>query len=197
MNLRSTKWWRRSDLAVPSSLFFPDTTVITSFAIIRRMDLLNELVNGNGSWCATVADECRIGARKAGLEDMGKAGDTFGSPIYPDAAEQVDLRVLQSQMMGPGDTRSSHLGESETIAIISGRGLKAAFITDDNGARRHAKLQEIPTYSTWDILKLGVRTKKLPVEQFHQHHHELMGADRGHPPCGHGRASVEAWLEKS
>lgn len=41
-----------------AKLFLPDNTVLINFAIIGRMDLLAELLNGQGSWCLSISREC-------------------------------------------------------------------------------------------------------------------------------------------
>ncbi|WP_307297340.1 hypothetical protein [Microbacterium natoriense] len=167
---------------------------MSNFALIDQMALLETLVNGNGAWCATVASECSTGATKPGLEKMAIARSIFGEPIYATPAEHVDIIVLQDQMRQPGDRDTAHLGESETIAIIISRQLRAAFVTDDRDAQRQAALRGIPVYSTWHILKLGVATGHLTSEDFLAAYQTLVDADRGHPPCGRGESSVAAWI---
>lgn len=158
------------------------------------MPLLSIIVSGNGAWCATVAGECAAGASLPGLSAMSSAASIFGAPLYPDAAEHVNILVLQDQMRGPGDLNTSHLGEAETITIITSRQLSAAFVTDDRDAARHASSQGIATYSTWHILKLAVATGHLSLTDFHVAYAVLVAAGRGHPPCSRNRASVETWL---
>jgi hypothetical protein len=102
---------------------FPDNTVLVSFAIINRMDLLNRLANGNGTWCATVATECAQSARLRELAALDGAREIFGEPLFPDDAEYQDIQVLRDELAGPGDQPTSHLGEAETIAIIVRRQL--------------------------------------------------------------------------
>lgn len=156
--------------------------------------MLEAVINGKGAWCASVASECSEGALKPGLEDMAQAHQIFGNPLFPDAAEHVNLLVLRDQMLQPGDRRSAHLGEAETITIITSRNLTAAFVTDDKEAQRQARAQQIPVYSTWHILKLAVKTKKLSDLEFWTAYNTLVGVNRGHPPCGRDSASVNAWL---
>ena len=158
------------------------------------MGLLAAIVNGNGAWCATVSSECAAGALKPGLEEMAQAPGIFGDPLYPDAAEHVNVLVLQDRMRQPGDRPTAHLGEAETITIITGRQLTAAFVTDDKDAQRQARSQGIPVYNTWHILKLAVVTGKLSAVDFQAAYVTLVEAKRGHPPCGRDRASVSAWL---
>lgn len=126
---------------------------------------------------------------------MSRAGEIFGVPLYPAGAEHVDIRVLQEQMLQPGDDKSrAHLGEAETITIIARRGLTAAFVTDDRNAQREARSREIPVYTTWHILKLAVKAGKLSVEEFLIAYETLVRAERGHPPCARGIIGVTAWV---
>lgn len=158
------------------------------------MPLLEAVVGQNGRWCATVASECARGAVVPGLEGMGEAGAIFGSPLYPDAAEHVNVLLLQEQMMQPGDGATAHLGEAETITLINSRRLHAAFVTDDREAMRQAKLHDIPSYTTWHVLKLAVGTNLLDDADFFVAYDSLVSEMRGHPPCSRSKASVAAWL---
>lgn len=186
---------KRSASKLADFLFVPDTTVVSNFALIDRMALLDEVVRDHGAWCATVASECAAGAQLAGLEQMAMAMSIFGSPLYPQGAEHVDIRTLQEQMLKPGDDKMrAHLGEAETITIISSRGLNAAFVTDDRDARRQAASRGIPVYTTWHILKLAVAAGKLSLENFLADYETLVRAARGHPPCAPGVVSVTAWV---
>lgn len=179
---------------MPSKLFFPDTTVVSNFALIGRMDLLAKIVGENGAWCATVRFECRKGASIPGLETMSEAESIFGDPLFPEGAEHIDIELLQEQLRGPGDGDASHLGEAETITIIRRRQLAAAFVTDDADARRHAESEGIKTYTTWQILKLAVATKNMSIPEFLGAYATLVAAKRGHPPCGRSQTDVRAWL---
>ncbi|OZD48593.1 hypothetical protein CH252_18860 [Rhodococcus sp. 06-1477-1B] len=158
------------------------------------MDVLSAVVRENGAWCATVEYECRKGAVKPGLAAMGEAYAIFGDPLYPEGAEHLDIDLLQEQLRGPGDSDSAHLGEAETITIIRRRGLSAAFVTDDVDARRSATLEGIPTYTSWQILKLAVAAGLMTDAEFMVAYATLVDANRGHPPCGRSPQEVANWL---
>lgn len=100
----------------------------------------------------------------------------------------------ETRLRQPGEPDTAHLGESETIAIIVNRQLKAAFVTDDRDARRHAAARGIAVYSTWHILKLAVTTGRLTVDEFLEAYRALTGAHRGHPQCARDETSVIAWV---
>lgn len=176
------------------SLFFPDNTVLNNFAIIHLMDELGELIGDRGCWCATVAGECAKGARKPELEDMAKAPSIFGDALYPVGAEFTDTQVIRERMLKPGDRDTDHLGEAETIAIITRRQLRGFFVTDDRDAAREARAEGIKVVSTWDILRLMTRSERVTVAQFHAHAETLVRAKRGYPPGWPDKAAVELWL---
>lgn len=177
-----------------SSLFFPDNTVLNNFAIIHLMDELGLLIGGRGCWCATVAGECAKGAAKPGLEEMAKAPGIFGDALYPAGAEFSDTQIIRERMLKPGDADAAHLGEAETIAIITRRQLTGFFVTDDRDAGREAKAEGIKVVTTWDILRLMVRGGKIAVGDFHAHADTLAKAKRGGPPGWPNKTAVEYWL---
>lgn len=158
------------------------------------MDELGELIGDRGCWCATVADECKKGARKPGLEDMAKAPAIFGDALYPIGAEFTDTQVIRERMLKPGDLAAAHLGEAETIAIITRRQLRGFFVTDDRDASREATAEGIKVVSTWDILRLMTRGNRITAAQFHTHAETLVRARRGGPPGWPDKAAVTQWL---
>lgn len=176
------------------SLFFPDNTVLNNFAIIHLMDELGDLIDDRGRWCATVAGECAKGATKPGLEDMAKASAIFGDALYPAGAEYTDTQTIRERMLKPGDTDTDHLGEAETIAIMSRRQMQGFFVTDDRDAAREAKAEGIRVVSTWDILRLFVRVGRMTLNNFHVHAATLVNASRGFPPGWPNKTAVEVWL---
>lgn len=177
-----------------TSLFFPDNTVLNNFAIIHLMEELGSLIGERGRWCATVASECAKGATQHGLEDMAKAPGIFGDALYPVGAEYTDTQTIRERMLKPGDKDTDHLGEAETIAIVSRRQLKGFFVTDDRDAAREARAEGIRVVTTWDILRLMVRGGRITLSDFHGHAETLVKAKRGCPPGWPSRTAVELWI---
>jgi predicted nucleic acid-binding protein len=175
---------------------FPDNTVLVNFATINRMDLLARLVNGNGQWCATVARECAQSARLADLGALDGAESIFGEPIFPDQVELLDTRVLRNQLASPGDSPTRHLGEAETIAIITRRQLQKSciFVTDDVGARRLAAQNGVSVVGTWRLLKLAYRKGWVDADTLWGYAQTLKARDRGAPPGVRDRTSFDKWL---
>jgi predicted nucleic acid-binding protein len=172
---------------------FPDNTVLINFAIINRMDLLGRLANGNGQWCATVAIECSASAKRPELAALGGAGEIFGEPLRPDEAEHQDIGVLRDQLAAPGEPRTQHLGEAETLAIIIRRHLSCFFATDDRSAARMAAQHGIQAASTWHLLKVAHRKGWIDADTLWGYVQTLQGNGRGAPPGVKDRVSFDKW----
>lgn len=177
-----------------SRLFFSDNTVLVNFAHIDRVELLEKLLNGKGRWCATVAHECALSSSVAGLEALAAVADIFGEPERPNAAELVDTRVLRERMSSPGDHRFAHLGEAETVAVMSRRFSTSYFVTDDGGATVIAIAEGLHVLTTWDLLRALVRAGLIARDQLWADLEVLRKAGRGRPPGVYGRPSFIAWL---
>ena len=147
-------------------LLFPDNTVLVNFALMGRLDLFAALVDGRGAWTNTIAEECRKGATKPGLESLARMPEILGTPLLPTPAERVATLVFRERLASPGDRPSMHLGESEAMAIIVSRRFKAVFVTDDRGAARLARSDDVGvrTYSTGDLLRLSVKSKLIDLD---------------------------------
>mgnify|MGYP000924467291 CR=1 FL=1 len=177
-------------------LVFPDNTVLINLAYINAIHLIR-LRNTQATWCASVAQECRKSSRTPGLEALEDAPCFLGKPLYPDGAEHSDIRIIRQDMAVPGDPITAHLGEAETIAIITRRRINAVFVTDDREATRVARAHGITVASTWDILRLAVRLSLITPTDFWNHCLTLNGKGRGWPPCGRSRAEVDSWLQQT
>lgn len=173
-------------------LFLPDNTVLINFAIIRRMDLLAELLKGQGSWCLSIAREC--GDSQAYHPDLDQAAAIFGAPLIPDGREIIDARILREAMASPGDPPTKHLGEAETIAIISARQLDGLFLTDDRGAAAMARRNHIVAVTTWDLLRVAHRANRVTRPVLTGYLRTLKGAGRGQPPGITSFGDLRPWL---
>ncbi|GAA1855437.1 hypothetical protein [Myceligenerans crystallogenes] len=175
--------------------FLPDNTVLNNFAIIGRMDLLETLLRGKGAWCATIASECAKGARVPGREAMSSARHFLGDPWYPETgAERVSVQLIQDELLGPGDPRTAHLGEAETIALVESRGAAARFITDDKDARRVAEAHQIGVVTTFDLFRLALKVRLVTPAEVYGFAQALHREQRGVPvSLLGGVTAVEVW----
>lgn len=146
--------------------FFPDNTVLINFAHIGQLSLLATLLQGRGRWAAAVAAECENSAEFPGLHELRNVPEFMGEALYPDNAERIDARTIQSMLRFPGDAPDKSYGEAVTIAIIRRRGLEALFLTDDGGAITWlaANHPELKTFNTTQLLALAVRAGKLSMD---------------------------------
>jgi len=184
--------WASEPMAV---LLFPDNTVLVNFAIISRMDLLERLANGNGAWCATVAQECAASAAQPGLATLGQANSIFGDPWFPRGAEHLETRILRQELASPGDTPKMHLGEAETLAIMLRRQVNGFFVTDDGDARRLAAKHGVMVASTWVLLRMAHKKGWVDEAALWGYVQTLRANKRGSPPGVRDRQSFTKWLE--
>jgi predicted nucleic acid-binding protein len=179
-----------------TALLFPDNTVLVNFAHINRVDLLARIVGANGRWCATVAGECARSAREPGLGPLDDVPEIFGKPLFPETqAEHNDVRVLRLELAAPGDSPHQHLGEAETLAIMTRRCLAAFFVTDDRGAARLATGFGVRVYTTWDLLRLIHRVKLADPDTLWGYVQTLHSLGRGSPPGVHDRRTFDVWVD--
>lgn len=137
---------------------FADNTALVNFALVGRMDVLARLMNGRGAWTATVRLECEQSALFLENDQLLAVGDFLGEPYYPETREEFEaIQVAREFLREPGDGPERHLGEAETIAIVTSRGLAALVVTDDTGAMRLAMRREIPVATSSDLMILAVR----------------------------------------
>jgi predicted nucleic acid-binding protein len=179
---------------VPSLLVLPDNTVLINFALINRMDLLARLVR-NGAWCASVADECDRSAKQPGLDSMVAAHEIFGEPLRPEnGREHVMTQTLRRLLARPGEDRLRHLGEAETLAIMSCRSLRGIFATDDGAVPTLAKQQGIQVVTTSDLLRAACRGHMVDADTLWSHFQTLRQSRRAMQPGVYDRTSFDKWL---
>jgi predicted nucleic acid-binding protein len=146
--------------------------VLCNFAAVDRLPLLEKVLDGRGRWSEAVAREARLSARRLptlnGLVERG----SLGEPIeITDAEVRVEVERLRRAVFG-GDRRrpTRHLGEAETLALITGepefRG--SVWISDDRDAARYARRRGITTLETYDLVAAAARERLLTPAEAHQ-----------------------------
>lgn len=102
--------------------------------------------------------------------------------------------MLRNQLASPGDPPTKHLGEAETVAIITRRRLSCFFVTDDRDAARLASQNGITVASTWRLLQVAHRKKWIDADTLWGYLQTLEVNDRGTPPGVRDRAAFDKWL---
>lgn len=157
------------------------------------MDLLRTIAGTHGRWCATVAEECDASAVYPGLTSMTDAHEIFGDPLMLETPQEIlDTEIFRISFASPGDPKTKHLGEAETLAIMCSRFRDGAFVTDDKAAARRASAEGIRTYDTWDLLKLSVRASLITVDEGWQYVCTLGGDSLGEERFS-SRARFDHW----
>jgi hypothetical protein len=128
------------------------------------------------------------------LAALSAAEGIFGEPLYPNPAEHQDVQVLRNQLASPGDPPTKHLGEAETVAIITRRRIFCFFVTDDRDAARLATQNGITVTTTWRLLQLADRKKRIDADTLWGYVQTLRVSDRGTPPGVRDRAAFDKWL---
>ncbi|NOP97927.1 hypothetical protein [Mycolicibacterium fortuitum] len=77
--------------------------------------------------------------------------------VKPHTHEVQQALLLRDQMASPNDNRFKHLGEAETLAVMTARFSDSVLMTDDRGARDIARAHGIDVASTWRLLHLICR----------------------------------------
>lgn len=149
-----------------TGLHLADNTVLVNFGLIERMDLLRRLLEGRCTWAATVAVECAESARRTELRQLLVVPEFLGTPLVIEEDEEFLLMGdIRERLRIPGDPDTRHLGEAESLAIISHRSLNAHFVTDDTGAMREARRMGVEVITTSSLLLLTVKVGWLTAQQ--------------------------------
>lgn len=178
-------------------LFFSDTTVVINFALCDEMDLLATIVEGRGAWTGAVQAECHQKSDEFDLPRMREADDIFGQPFRPEnGAEHLMVHTVRQNFLRPGDGPRKHLGESESLAILSTRsGLKGAFVTDDMQVHAPALTQyHVQCLTTWDLLRVALITGWATEQTIRDMRSVLLEEKRVHVPEIRDEARFELWL---
>jgi predicted nucleic acid-binding protein len=139
-----------------------DTTVLSNFAAVHRLDLLEGRYRGVVFTTLEVSNELRKGI-KAGYSYLKSALQQIEtiSPggwirlLSPDSAVEHRLQSEIDQFLDAG--------EASCLALAVSRGF--TLVTDDLAARRLAQARDVPLTGTLGILIALVRDGALPLNE--------------------------------
>jgi len=145
---------------MPDYIF--DTTLLSNFASVGNLHLLDKRYRGIAFTTAEVAAELRRGV-KAGysyVESVLQQIETIDSEgwiriIVPSSAAEHLLRSQFDQFLDPG--------EASCLALAISR--QMIFVTDDLAARRLAETRKVPLSGTLGILVALVRLNALSLNE--------------------------------
>ena len=153
---------------MPTTYFFPDTTVPINFAVIGRLDLLKIYLSGRGRVTQAVRAEVKKssehGPNLIGLDVVEQFGDPIVLDSEPDihAVQQMRLRFATGS-----DKPTSHLGESETLHLLRTRDefRTSRFATEDRAAYEVAGALGVLRHNTMEVFQDLVGRAELSAEE--------------------------------
>lgn len=137
-----------------------DTTPLSAFALVGRLDLLEARFAGHAHWTIEVHGEIVRGVSDTpALSDVLAAG-WLGQPVRSLAV--ADIERVRLALGGKSRDRR-HLGEAATIVVAVAEGYVVA--VDDRDATRLAQSRGLGTTSTVAILRDCVHAGLLTAEE--------------------------------
>lgn len=163
---------------MPGHLF--DATTLQNFAVVGRLDLLENLYGYRPPhWTQVIQSELTDGLNLAGLRHLHDVltATWLGAPLEPTTKQ--DRKEIEALHVGLNDGRRppiEHAGEAESIYFC--QELDAAFVTDDRGAGAFAKMRGVQVIDTIDILQTLQTDGTLTCDQAWDLLESMMNADR-------------------
>ncbi|NBD35823.1 MAG: hypothetical protein GVY30_07470 [Chloroflexi bacterium] len=145
---------------MPEYIF--DTTVLSNFAAVHRLDLLKGHYQGVIFTTLEVSNELRKGAHAgyAYLQSALRQIEAIGPEgwirlLSPDSVTEHRLRAEFDQYLDAG--------EASCLALAISRGF--TLVTDDLAARRLAQARDVPLSGTLGFLIALTRENALPLDE--------------------------------
>lgn len=136
-----------------------DSTVLSAFCVVGRLDLLEALYAGRASWTIEVQDEIT-----RGLADTPSLSDVLVAQWLDEPTRSLAVAEIEQVRLAlggrPRNTR--HLGEAATIVVARANGFMVA--VDDYHANRYARSVGLGTTTTIAILRDCVRRGLLQAD---------------------------------
>lgn len=112
-----------------------------NFAVVDRLDLLEERYGYRATWTETVQFEIRRGLRAEPRLQRVLDCRWLGEPIAVETSAQAlrDIDLIRRALGGSPARPTEHLGEAEIIYLLEATSTGAVFISDDRPAASLAK----------------------------------------------------------
>lgn len=137
-----------------------ETTVLSSFALVGRLDILERRYTGRAHWCLEVQNEVLAGIASFPALGAIVAAPWLGDPLESFAVDRIE-RIRQRLGGGPEDNR--HRGEAATIVFARDNDWIVA--TDDADATRLARVEGLRTITTPRILQACTKDGQLSPDE--------------------------------
>jgi predicted nucleic acid-binding protein len=156
-----------------------DTGPLSSFAVVARLDLLEAVCAGHGSWPLSVQRELRAGARaKPALAGIVDAAFLGAPEVLEHPADLLEAELLRLRLAGSSLSQRHNRGEAEAIFLARRR--KGVFVSEDRDARVLAagELGHGRVVGTPDLLVRAVRMGLVGPEDARNVHRAMLAAGR-------------------
>lgn len=164
-----------------------DTGPLSSFAVVARLDLLEAICAGHGSWPLSVQRELRAGVRTLPALAHARQARFLGHPeVLEHPADLLEAELLRVRLAGSSRSQRHNRGEAE--AILLARRRRGVFVSEDGDARVLAAVELGPgrVAGTTDLLARAVRMGLVGPAEARTLYQAMLAAGR-HP--GHLRPS--------
>ncbi|MGV9818405.1 hypothetical protein [Nocardia xishanensis] len=162
---------------------FIDTCTLENFAVIDRMDLLEQRYAGRACWTETIQYEVQRGVGShphlQRILDASWLGDPIELPGSTTTVKAVDV-IRRGLMSGtPPTNATDHLGEAEIIHLLETSHRGSIFITDDRPARDFARRRSLMTLETADVLADCFASGEVLCPEAYKLIEQMVDLDRG------------------
>lgn len=156
-----------------------DTGPLSSFAVVARLDLLEAICAGHGSWPLSVQRELRAGARALpALAHAHQVGFLGVPEVLEHPADILEAELLRARLAGSSLSQRHNRGEAEAIFLARRR--RGVVVSEDRDARVLAAAELGPgrVAGTTDLLARAVRMGLLRPEGARELHRAMLAAGR-------------------
>ncbi|HEV2823824.1 MAG TPA: hypothetical protein VG035_01255, partial [Actinomycetota bacterium] len=155
------------------------TGPLSSFAVVARLDLLEAICAGHGSWPLSVQRELRAGARALpALAHAHQIGFLGVPEVLEHPADILEAELLRARLAGSSLSQRHNRGEAEAIFLARRR--RGVVVSEDRDARVLAAAELGPgrVAGTTDLLARAVRMGLLRPEGARELHRAMLAAGR-------------------
>lgn len=147
---------------MPLSVF--DTSPLSAFARVGRLDVLETRFGDAARWTLEVQHEIRRGVAAHPYLDDVVGAEWLGEPIrLTDPGDLAEIERLRWALGGTDARPERHRGEAATM--VASQRLDAVAVLDERDARRLAAARGIPIIGTEGILRACARHGQLTWDE--------------------------------
>ena len=142
--------------AVNEQYYFPDNTVLINFAVVDSIELLVAYLSGRARVTQAVAAEIKKSIERVPHLREFDIEQHCGRPIELNTeADNRAVLQMRKRFASRNDPPTKHLGESETLHVISSREQYATsrFLTEDRDAYRVAESMGVLCSNTMEVFQ--------------------------------------------